>query len=255
MSRRVIRDAARERAEQERLQDRIGRAGMNALKKEIARESERLILGWTATGTVPQIAEHEQRLAAIVDQIHAVSIRTFSQRLEEQIKSATPANLKASGNPLYDRLVQIYISTFGGLKIAADIGRTTRSIIVRMIAKGKSSGQSNDEIAKDMRARVPQLSTARSAVISRTEVHNSSNYAILETAKETGVVTGKEWVSGTDDRVRDGEFDHLDANGQTALLNEPFIVSGEELMYPGDPSGSAGNVINCRCAQVFLVDD
>ena len=86
-------------------------------------------------------------------------------------------------------------------------------------------------------------------------MHNSSNYALLETAKETGVVTGKEWVSGSDDRVRDGEFDHLEADGQQVLLNEPFIVSGEELMFPGDPSGSAGNVINCRCAQVFLVDD
>jgi len=25
-------------------------------------------------------------------------------------------------------------------------------------------------------------------------------------------------------------------------------VGGERLMYPGDPSGSAENVINCRCA-------
>jgi hypothetical protein len=36
-------------------------------------------------------------------------------------------------------------------------------------------------------------------------------------------------------------------------IDEPFIVSGEELMYPGDPSGSAGNVINCRCAIGYVV--
>lgn len=255
MSRKLIRDVERERVEQQLLQARIGRAGMNALRKEIARESDRLILGWTATGAVPQQSEHEQRLSAILNQIHSVSIRVFSQRLEEQIKSAAPVILKASGNPLYDRLIQFYISAFGGLRIAADIGRTTRNMIVSMIARGKSNGQSNDEIAKSIRSRVPQISVARSSVISRTEVHNSSNYALLETAKETGVVTGKEWVSGSDDRVRDGEFDHLEADGQQVLLNEPFIVSGEELMFPGDPSGSAGNVINCRCAQVFLVDD
>ena len=255
MSRRIIRDAERERAEQERLQARIGRAGMNAIRAEIQRESKRLIAGWAATGTVPQPTDHEKRIEATLNQIHTVSIRTFSERFESQIKSTTPATLKASGNPLYDRLVQFYIATFGGAKIAPDISKTTRDIIVRTIARGKKNGDSNDEIASSMRARVSQLSTARSAVISRTEVHNSSNYALLETAKESGVVSSKEWVSGSDDRVRDGEFDHVDANGQIALINEPFIVSGEELMFPGDPSGSAGNVINCRCAQVFLVDD
>ena len=30
-------------------------------------------------------------------------------------------------------------------------------------------------------------------------------------------------------------------------VDDPFIVGGEELMFPGDPNGSPGNVINCRC--------
>lgn len=255
MSRRLIRDAERERAEQERLQDRIGRAGANAVKKEIAKESKRLIDGWSASGSVPQIVEHQKSIERIVNQIHAVSIRVFSERVETQLKSSFPAITKASGNPLYDRLILEYLQAAGGAKIAADISNTTRLLIVRMIMSGQKQGLSNDEIAASMRARVASLSVARAAVITRTEVHNSANYALLETAKESGVVTGKEWVSGNDDRVRVGEFDHLDADGQQVPINEPFIVSGEELMFPGDPSASAGNSINCRCGQVFLVDD
>jgi hypothetical protein len=27
----------------------------------------------------------------------------------------------------------------------------------------------------------------------------------------------------------------------------PFVVGGEELMYPRDPNGSAENTINCSC--------
>jgi len=55
-----------------------------------------------------------------------------------------------------------------------------------------------------------------------------------------------------DDRVRDGDntdFDHT--NVASVPINEPFIVSGEELMYPGDPNASAGNYIRCRCAMTY----
>jgi len=54
----------------------------------------------------------------------------------------------------------------------------------------------------------------------------------------------KVWHSNKDERVRPA---HLEADGQEVLWNEPFIVNGEELMYPMDPNGSPGNTINCRC--------
>jgi hypothetical protein len=40
---------------------------------------------------------------------------------------------------------------------------------------------------------------------------------------------------------------HILANGQIVKPEDPFIVGGEELMYPRDPSGSAENTINCSC--------
>jgi hypothetical protein len=40
---------------------------------------------------------------------------------------------------------------------------------------------------------------------------------------------------------------HLLADGQIVKPDEPFVVEGEELMYPRDPSGSAENTINCHC--------
>lgn len=40
---------------------------------------------------------------------------------------------------------------------------------------------------------------------------------------------------------------HLLANGQVRKPDEPFLVGGEELMYPRDPNGSAENTINCSC--------
>jgi hypothetical protein len=44
-------------------------------------------------------------------------------------------------------------------------------------------------------------------------------------------------------------------NGVKVDLNQPFFTSGEEIMYPGDPSAKAGNVINCRCKVVFTIKE
>lgn len=67
----------------------------------------------------------------------------------------------------------------------------------------------------------------------------------------------KEWQTMEDKLVRrppKSPFDHVAANKQRVGINEPFIVSGELLMYPGDSSmgASKGNVINCRCVSVYL---
>jgi hypothetical protein len=40
---------------------------------------------------------------------------------------------------------------------------------------------------------------------------------------------------------------HMLADGQVVKPDQPFVVGGEELMYPRDPSGSADNTINCSC--------
>jgi uncharacterized protein with gpF-like domain len=48
--------------------------------------------------------------------------------------------------------------------------------------------------------------------------------------------------------------DHLAADGQVQDIDEPFDVGGEQLMYPGDPAGSPGNTINCRCTVLPVME-
>jgi len=63
-------------------------------------------------------------------------------------------------------------------------------------------------------------------------------------------VQEKEWLSTMDDRVRDA---HANANGQVVKINQSFSVGGEQLRYPGDPMGSAGNTISCRCTVLPVI--
>jgi hypothetical protein len=38
-------------------------------------------------------------------------------------------------------------------------------------------------------------------------------------------------------------------------MDEKFKVGDAELMFPGDPEGPADEVINCRCAVGYIVDE
>lgn len=77
------------------------------------------------------------------------------------------------------------------------------------------------------------------------------------TPSTIGTTVKKGWVTMGDRRVRhfdnySGQFSHVMADGQIKKETEPFVVTGELLMYPGDTSlgASIGNVIRCRCASV-----
>jgi len=83
--------------------------------------------------------------------------------------------------------------------------------------------------------------------------------ADIEAWDQSGVVRSKTWLSALDERVRGNEagdvFNHLPpAHGETVGLREMFVNTGEALAHPGDPNGSAANIINCRCTQIAAVE-
>jgi hypothetical protein len=101
--------------------------------------------------------------------------------------------------------------------------------------------------AKMLRQQFDRYNKYQAERLVRTEATNAANYATMQSAQDIfpGADMQKEWISASDERTRAA---HREANGQIVDFNKPFIVKGEELMRPGDPSGSASNVINCRCS-------
>lgn len=88
--------------------------------------------------------------------------------------------------------------------------------------------------------------------IARTETTRAMNAAqeavILDTAEIIPIEKG--WLATLDDATRD---EHRDIDGEYVTPDKPF---SNRLMYPGDPSGSAEEVINCRCTMTTrLVGD
>jgi hypothetical protein len=60
----------------------------------------------------------------------------------------------------------------------------------------------------------------------------------------------KTWLTSGDTEVRDSHISAGMKYAEGIPLEQPFEVGGELLMYPGDPAGSAANIINCRCLEI-----
>lgn len=145
-----------------------------------------------------------------------------------------------------------YLLTMAGTKVREICTKTLAKIRLEL-TDGVAQGESIPELAKRIDSLyLEQIIPNRSTVIARTEVVSSSNYASVtsakQTAQENGLTLQKTWLSTEDDRTRPA---HAEADGQTVDMDDSFDVGGEKLAYPGDPSGSPENVIQCRCTVIY----
>ena len=152
--------------------------------------------------------------------------------------------------------VQAFIQT-EGVVIADLIANNTQNSVREIIRRAIEKGDTVEDVARKLETSGRIAGRARARAIARTEIISASNFGSLRGAERSGIPLKKEWISTRDNRTRGSDpkdvFDHIEPDGQTRLLNEPFKVTGEDLMYPGDRrSASAGNTIMCRCTQAYI---
>ena len=114
-------------------------------------------------------------------------------------------------------------------------------------------GKSIKGMADDLQTRIPTMNRDSAIRTARTAVTNAQNAGRMDSyvaAEKMGIEMEREWVSALDARTRP---EHAEADGQVVGIDEPFIVGGEKLMFPGDRSGSGWNIYNCRCTQIAKV--
>lgn len=137
-------------------------------------------------------------------------------------------------------------------KKATIINENTQKLIEDIIISGLEEGLTTMEIAKKLKDIADISNNRRSQTIARTEVHGARNEFQYDSIKEQNIdVKYKTWISALDERTRTGTFDHVNANGEKVEINEQFKNTNENLRFPGDSNGSAGNIINCRCVVIY----
>lgn len=181
---------------------------------------------------------------------YAVTIDHLSQYTRTQLIGSKSAKQN------FATRIQDFISK-QGLAQSKLITETTIDRAKEIINQGQANGDGEDAIGDALEEGIGgAVSDSRARTIARTETHNAATYAMQETAEELSDQNGfqmtREWVAVEDERTREA---HSEADGQEVGMDEPFDVDGESLDRPGDPDGSAENVINCRCTVIYHITD
>ena len=130
------------------------------------------------------------------------------------------------------------------------VNATTQRMVAEQLRTGLDAGEGLNKLSGRVK-RVLGSNRARALSIARTQTAGAVGTGRHHGFSAAGIEK-KGWLTSGDPDVRDA---HVTAGSQYAAgiaIDIPFIVAGESLMYPGDPAGSAGNIINCRCCEIAI---
>jgi hypothetical protein len=149
-------------------------------------------------------------------------VRNYAQELEQTPGASLTRALR---DARFDRAVQKAVST--GEPLGADLQ-------AKMVTAYRN---------RALRYRAETI--ARSETI--TALHEAQNQALDQAVQSGGIDAGAitmTWRSAHDKRVRDA---HRGLDGESIARGGVFQSSLGPIRYPGDPSASIENTINCRC--------
>lgn len=182
--------------------------------------------------------------------------QALSQEILEILEGDPPASIHVDPDDALKARVRRWLRgrTVG---VWSRVGETTEKQIRKILNKGIRDGLTFKQQGKLLAKELNGYKAWQGRRIARTEATGGINYGgQLERAHLE--IAEKIWIMRQDVKVRKppkSVFDHWKAHRQVVANSEPFIVSGEQLLYPGDPNGSAGNVINCRCSGLSHFSD
>ena len=202
--------------------------------------------------------KHREAVLSLLRQIYSQAFNQFGRRMLNGFKKYDPRE-SVKALDVYEQAFRRYLIVFGATKVGQIAGTTqeqAQTIITNSVNQGLEDGLGEAEIAALITAEVKKqagvISSFRAKTIARTESHSAAMTSNQVAAQSTGLDLKKQWVSSRGERTRP---DHREANGQVVGMDENFIVGGEPLFIPGDPSGSAAQIINCRCVQTYVLPD
>lgn len=148
-------------------------------------------------------------------------------------------------NDVYDAITEAYVA----LSMAYATADQRRQLIDEVIAGTAMSTLTDSLVAAgywDGLTETASVWVKRIRRIVRTGATGLSG-RITVTAIRLRDYREKQWVTRHDDRVRDT---HRRADGQRVPVDQPFIIGGFPMMYPGEKTAEFGQTVNCRCVLI-----
>lgn len=130
------------------------------------------------------------------------------------------------------------------------IAGTTITELSEQVNKVLLEGGSSIEVEEMIRTYFTRIKSTRVPTIAQTMTTSGFEGGQQVAYKEAGI-DKKKWLTQRDGAVR---HTHIQADGQSVEVGAGFQVGSSVLEYPGDPSGQAKEVINCRCSMLPVIE-
>lgn len=198
------------------------------------------------------IRQHAIRLHALIKRLYLSVGRAFAERSRDSIQTEISKGYRAVSEIKTGWTEQELMDYLGNwadkwaAKKVTQISGTTEARINAAIVNGlQNPDATTQSIADDIEATTGGLiGPYRALLIATTETHSAANEGNFAGAQSLGLNLQKFWIATDDDHTRE---DHADVDTDPINMEDTFTVGEDELLYPGDPSGSAEEIINCRC--------
>ena len=232
---------------------------LSAIYDTIEDEEEKKILKSRMQSKVYQKKYQEglkKQVSDILDKMHTEEFKTVSDYLNKCYEDGfigTMYDLQGQGIPMcfpldqeaMTRAVQLDSKISQGLysRLGEDVSLLKKKITAQ-VSRGIASGMSFSQVAQQLSG-YTNIGFNNAVRIARTEGHRIQVQSAMDAcykAKDKGADVVKQWDSTLDGNTRES---HAMVDGEIKELDEKF---SNGLMFPGDPSGGAAEVVNCRCA-------
>lgn len=130
-----------------------------------------------------------------------------------------------------------------------------RKKVQNAVTQGIIQGDSIEDITARLCRDLVTTNENKMRLFARTAMtgaQNAGRQKHMEEAAKKGIRQNKRWVATLDSRTRDA---HRELDGQEVPYDKPFIIDGEEIMFPGDPAAPPALSYNCRCRHVTIYPD
>lgn len=222
---------------------------LGALTMWLASVATSVLAGFVRWGLAPDPEGVGSRRSAWVASVNSFMPHLIDMARLGWLQANQDLNLRIPFDP-GSQLIQEQLARTRNLLVR--ISDEVYKEIVEALNKAVAAGSGIEDQAQAVRRVLDVTGSenwpARARTIAVTECNRARGFGVVAhglTVEQTmRIRVMKLWDSKEDTRVRAA---HIKADGQLVPVSDPFIVGGEALMAPGDPSGSPHLVINCRC--------
>jgi len=208
-------------------------------------------LHWIAKSDPDDIPEDASRIFNLRSE-DAVLSRSTLPYVRETIGDAGQALLDSHAIDMafnvHDPNVSLAIDSFWNQ--IRNVNDTSYKKIQALLNEAYDGGWTITELEKQLRKTFKQFSKTRSVLIARTEMSGVVNGGTFQGRKQAGIEK-HQWLSTRAANTRDT---HIHVDGEIVEVGKPFTRLSWPMLYPGDPSGPASEVCNCRCTTISVIE-